>query len=484
MRSRKHDIEKYLRGELTPAEMHALESEALNDPFLAEALEGVEQTGADTFLYDLHRINRSVHDRSRKRARRNNDTIRMWGWTAGIAATVMLVAVSGFLVVTLLQDQRERELTILEEDLAMTEEDLALLNDRNTTDTLTVVAPPARPSLKPEKEPPTRATQPSSLSTTSGISAAKKESATDERKTELEVADAEEVVKGEEPIKNQADATEADDAKDQIALADADLAQSELKVKEEAATVKREADKSVSESRVSEDVVSKRRKDRVAAGQARSEAASPPAEGTSSDPRVVKGKVTSNFDGAGLPGVNVIVKGSAKGAVTDAEGNYQLTVPGDDTKLVFSFIGYQTLEMDAEGKRELNVQLDEDVTSLSEVVVTGYGSVGNNSEVSSGLFNYAEPNGGRTDFQNYLNNAVKYPEQALKNKIQGRVTVRFTVETDGALTHFEVVKGLGYGCEEELIRAIREGPMWKPSTQGDNAVSDKVRVRYRFELPK
>jgi TonB family protein len=321
------------------------------------------------------------------------------------------------------------------------------------------------------------------LSTTSGISAASKESARDEGETDLEVADAEEVVKTEEPGKNKAAATEADAPKDQIALADGDLAQNELKEKEQAAAVGREADKSVSESRVSEGPA-KRKQDRVAAAQATREAASPPAEAPSSDPRVVKGKVTSTFDGAGLPGVNVLVKGLAKGAVTDAEGNYQLTIPGDDTKLVFSFIGYETLEMDAEGKRELNVQLEEDVTSLSEVVVTGYGSVGNNSEVSSGLFNYAEPNGGRTDFQNYLNNAVRYPEQALKNKIQGRVTVRFTVETDGALTDFEVVKGIGYGCEEELIRAIREGPMWKPSTQGENAVSDKVRVRYRFELPK
>ena len=58
MRNRKSDIEKYLRGELSPAEMHALEKEALKDPFLAEALEGVEQTGADNFLYDLHGINR------------------------------------------------------------------------------------------------------------------------------------------------------------------------------------------------------------------------------------------------------------------------------------------------------------------------------------------------------------------------------------------------------------------------------------------
>ena len=70
MGDRKHDIERYLRGELSGEEMHALEKEALNDPFLAEALEGIEQAGPDNFLYDLHTIRRSVHDRVRNNPRK------------------------------------------------------------------------------------------------------------------------------------------------------------------------------------------------------------------------------------------------------------------------------------------------------------------------------------------------------------------------------------------------------------------------------
>ena len=105
MRNRKHDIEKYLRGELSPTEMHALEKEALSDPFLAEALEGIEHAGADNFLYDLHKLNRSVHDRMRRKTGKNSKTIRMWGWTSAVAATILLIAVSGFLVVKILRDQ-------------------------------------------------------------------------------------------------------------------------------------------------------------------------------------------------------------------------------------------------------------------------------------------------------------------------------------------------------------------------------------------
>ena len=109
MRNRKHDIERYLRGELSPAEMHALEKEALNDPFLAEALEGIEQAGADNFLYDLHTIRRSVRESARRRSRKEKKPISMWGWTSAIAASVLLIAVSGFLVITLLKQQAARE---------------------------------------------------------------------------------------------------------------------------------------------------------------------------------------------------------------------------------------------------------------------------------------------------------------------------------------------------------------------------------------
>ncbi|MDQ2658590.1 MAG: hypothetical protein M3Y60_14295, partial [Bacteroidota bacterium] len=112
MRNRKNDIEKYLQGKLSSAEMHALEKEALSDPFLAEALEGVEQTGADNFLYDLHQLNRSVHDRMRRKGRKSSKVIRLWGWTAAVAATLFLLVVSGFIAVTLLRDQRVRDQAI------------------------------------------------------------------------------------------------------------------------------------------------------------------------------------------------------------------------------------------------------------------------------------------------------------------------------------------------------------------------------------
>ena len=90
--------------------------------------------------------------------------------------------------------------------------------------------------------------------------------------------------------------------------------------------------------------------------------------------KIVTGKVTSSDDGGGLPGVNVVVQGTAKGVTTDAEGSYSIQLaPGENT-LVFTFVGYKTTTVDVTTRTTADVILEGDVTSLEEVVVVGYGT--------------------------------------------------------------------------------------------------------------
>lgn len=89
--------------------------------------------------------------------------------------------------------------------------------------------------------------------------------------------------------------------------------------------------------------------------------------------RTVSGKVTSAEEGSPLPGVNVVIKGTSIGTVTDSEGSYKLTVTGNDQSLVFSFIGLLTKEIPIGDQTVVNVQLTLDVRQLSEVVVTAQG---------------------------------------------------------------------------------------------------------------
>ncbi|NOS57129.1 MAG: SusC/RagA family TonB-linked outer membrane protein [Cyclobacteriaceae bacterium] len=89
--------------------------------------------------------------------------------------------------------------------------------------------------------------------------------------------------------------------------------------------------------------------------------------------RVITGKVSSAEDGSALPGVNVIVKGTTNGSVTDADGKYSLSIPSSGGSLVFSFIGLKTSEIAVGERTIVDVQLGLDVTQLSEIVVTGTG---------------------------------------------------------------------------------------------------------------
>lgn len=89
--------------------------------------------------------------------------------------------------------------------------------------------------------------------------------------------------------------------------------------------------------------------------------------------RAVSGSVTSGEDGTPIPGVNIIVKNTTTGTVTDVEGKYTLSV-GDDDILVFSSIGYTTQEVAVSGRSAIDIVMQSDIQSLSEVVVVGYGS--------------------------------------------------------------------------------------------------------------
>lgn len=87
----------------------------------------------------------------------------------------------------------------------------------------------------------------------------------------------------------------------------------------------------------------------------------------------VSGQVISEEDGMGMPGVTVMVKGTATGTTTDLEGNYAIEVPSAESVLVFSSIGFVTQEVPVNGRTTLNISLEPDLKQLEEVVVVGYG---------------------------------------------------------------------------------------------------------------
>ncbi|MBL0744712.1 TonB-dependent receptor [Chryseolinea sp. Jin1] len=98
--------------------------------------------------------------------------------------------------------------------------------------------------------------------------------------------------------------------------------------------------------------------------------------------KIVSGTVTDETSQP-LPGVNVLVKGSSQGTTTDSNGKFTLSVLDDNATLVFTFIGYVPQEVAVGSQSTFAIQLQPDVTSLSEVVVVGYGTQNRNDVTSS-----------------------------------------------------------------------------------------------------
>ncbi len=122
----------------------------------------------------------------------------------------------------------------------------------------------------------------------------------------------------------------------------------------------------------------------------------------------VSGRVVDE-KGAGLPGVNVVIKGGTKGAQTDLEGKYSLDVP-EGTTLVFSFVGYASQEVVVGSQTVINVALAPDAKALNEVVVVGYGTQ-RKRDLTGAV--------ARVEGSEIVNQPVQTPTQALQGKLAG-----------------------------------------------------------------
>lgn len=125
---------------------------------------------------------------------------------------------------------------------------------------------------------------------------------------------------------------------------------------------------------------------------------------------------------------------------------------------------------------DLKVEIDVEMTEQMAVEEVVFEEVEIEEEQVEEIFDIVEllpePVGGYAAFYEHLAKQLKYPKDALKNRVEGKVFVRFVIETDGSLTNFKVLKGIGSGCDEEAIRVLTTVPNWEPGRQRGR----KVRV--------
>ncbi|MDF7814595.1 energy transducer TonB [Hymenobacter sp. YC55] len=143
---------------------------------------------------------------------------------------------------------------------------------------------------------------------------------------------------------------------------------------------------------------------------------------------------------------------------------------------------------------ELNIDADPGVIGNEGGTSTTAGPVGNDTAGSTTkappaptIFLTAEvmPEflGGQEALQRYMQKNLRYPSLALRNNIEGKVYISFTVMADGSVADVQVLKGLGYGTDEEAARVVKNMPAWKPGQQNKHAVSVRytMPITFRYE---
>ena len=92
------------------------------------------------------------------------------------------------------------------------------------------------------------------------------------------------------------------------------------------------------------------------------------------------------------------------------------------------------------------------------------------------------PAGGMAGWSSYLSANLGYPTTARRKGIEGTVIVAFIVNTDGTVSDFELLRGIGGGCDEEAIRIVKNSPKWTPGMQDGQAVRTRMRLPINFTL--
>jgi TonB family protein len=94
----------------------------------------------------------------------------------------------------------------------------------------------------------------------------------------------------------------------------------------------------------------------------------------------------------------------------------------------------------------------------------------------------AKYRGKKGDYQRFIDSQLVYPQKAIENNIEGEVEIGFYVERDGAVFNPYIIKGIGYGCDDAVMNAVKKGPHWLPAVQGGHPIIGKGSVVVDFKL--
>jgi periplasmic protein TonB len=147
----------------------------------------------------------------------------------------------------------------------------------------------------------------------------------------------------------------------------------------------------------------------------------------------------------------------------------------------------EVIEVPDDEEIEEKIEFDLDIEATEETVIEEIVfKDAPEEEVTEEIFTIVEdqpsPIGGMQAFYQYVQKELKYPAQARRMGIEGRVFVQFVVDRDGSITEVEAIRGIGAGCDEEAVRVLQEAPKWTPGKQRGRAVKVRMILPITFKL--
>ena len=138
-------------------------------------------------------------------------------------------------------------------------------------------------------------------------------------------------------------------------------------------------------------------------------------------------------------------------------------------------------------EEEIDINMDTEVTEetkVEEITVVQEEEKENVDEVFLVVEESAAPKGGMSAFYEYVGKKMqgKYPAQARRMGIEGRVFVEFVVNRDGSIQDVKAIKGIGAGCDELAVKVVQEAPNWNPGKQRGKPVRQKMVLPIVFKL--
>ena len=220
----------------------------------------------------------------------------------------------------------------------------------------------------------------------------------------------------------------------------------------------------------------------------------------SSEKIEVKGKVLDE-SGEPMMGASITVKGTTTGTVADTVGFFNLKAP-QNAMLVFSYIGMITKEIPvSEIIKNAPIMMQVDSALISDSVIISCYEVVVVQNDRGGIY-YApkritpmpyfeiqirpiSPVGNLDNFQNWMNQQVRYNERMLKEKVEGNVILRFAIDKNGKIANTKILQKLSPDADAEALRVLTSSGKWTSGKQNNKAIkTTMITVTVHFKLPE